>query len=382
MIQADKLIPVAGPSITDKEVAYVADATQNAWFSDHYRFNAKFESMFAEYIGVSYASSVPHCTSALHLALAANNIGFGDEVIAPDVTWIASVAPITYVGAVPVLVDIDPITWCIDLEGVEAAITPKTRAILAVNLYGSMAEWAKLRHIADQYGLVLIEDAAEAIGSTYNGSQAGSFGDVSAFSFHASKTITTGEGGMICTNDPVIHARIQVLRDHGRAPGDRFFQNNEIAFKYKMSAMQAALGIAQMERIDALVAYKRQIFQWYEDALKDVEGLALNYEPQHVTNSFWMVTVVPDDRYNIDKFILQQKLRERNIDTRPFFSSLSSLKAFKDMPHASRHIDANSKSQLPPRNGINLPSGYHVTENMAHLISSALVESLGIPAYT
>lgn len=376
MVKADEWIPVAGPSITDKEVSYVSDAAQNAWFSDHYRFNSKFESMFASYIGVSYAASVPHCTSALHLALAAYNIGPGDEVIAPDVTWIASVAPITYVGAMPVLVGIDPMTWCIDIEQVEAAITPKTRAILAVNLYGSMADWAKLRDIADGHGLVLIEDAAEAVGSTYNGRQAGSFGDVSAFSFHASKTITTGEGGMICTNDPNIYARIQSLRDHGRAPGDRFFQNNEIAFKYKMSAMQAALGIAQMERIDVLVSKKRQIFQWYHDGLKDVPGLSMNFEPQNVKNSYWMVTVVPDERYKLDKFALQEKLRERNIDSRPFFSPLSSLKAFDKLPEAKRYVCSHSNADIASQNGVNLPSGYQLTEDMIELIFRTIIDVL------
>lgn len=376
LIKAEEMIPVAGPSITDKEVAYAADAARNAWFSDHYRFNSKFETMFAAYIGVAYAASVPHCTAALHLALAAYGIGPGDQVIAPDVTWIASVAPITYVGAVPVFVDIDPVTWCINPDQVEAAITPKTRAIIAVDLYGSMANWNRLREIADRHNLILIEDAAEAIGSTYNGQRAGSLGDISAFSFHASKTITTGEGGMVCTNDPEIYARIQSLRDHGRAPGDRFFQNNEIAFKYKMSAMQAAIGIAQMERIDELVVRKRQLFQWYRDSLGDVPGLSLNFEPDNVKNSYWMVTVVPNEHYNIDKYELQEKLRDRNIDSRPFFSSLSSLKAFENRPGIRKNIKVSDKSQTVTRNGVNLPSGYQVDKNMANFISSALIEIL------
>ncbi|MBP9181557.1 MAG: DegT/DnrJ/EryC1/StrS family aminotransferase, partial [Fuscovulum sp.] len=259
------LIPVAGPSITEREGELAREAAMGAWGPDHYRYNARFESMMAEYVGVAHAVSLPHATSGLHLALAAAGIGPGDEVIGPDVTWIASMAPVSYVGATPVFVDILPDTWCLDPAAVEAAITPRTRAIIGVDLYGSMCDWAALRDIATRHGLVLIEDAAEALGSTYAGQQAGSLGDMAVFSFHGSKTITTGEGGMLVTNDAHLHARVQKLRDHGRPPGDRFFLNDEVAFKYKMSAVQAALGIAQMERIGALIDYKRRLFGWYRD---------------------------------------------------------------------------------------------------------------------
>ena len=221
-------IPVAAPSITAREGDLAREAAMTAWGPDHYRFNARFERMMADYVGVAHAVSLPHATSGLHLALAAAGIGPGDEVIGPDVTWIASMAPVSYVGATPIFVDILPDTWCIDPRAVEAAITDKTRAIIGVDLYGSMCDWPALRDIATRHGLVLIEDAAEALGSTYAGQQAGSFGDMAVFSFHGSKTITTGEGGMLVTNDKKMHARIQKLRDHGRPPGDRFFQNGGI----------------------------------------------------------------------------------------------------------------------------------------------------------
>lgn len=379
MIRAESLIPVAGPSITPREAELAAEAAATAWGPDHYRFNARFEAMFAAYLGLPQAVSVPHATSALHLACAALGLGPGDEVIAPDVTWIASVAPVTYVGATPVLVAIDPVTWCLDGDAVEAAIGPRTRAILGVDLYGSMCDWGRLRAIADRHGLALIEDAAEALGSTWQGRQAGALGDVSAFSFHGSKTVTTGEGGMLATGDADLMARVQVLRDHGRSPGDRFFQNREIAFKYKMSAVQAALGIAQMERIGDLIAQKRRIFGWYAERLAGVNGLALNAEPPGVTNSYWMVTAVPDPGFGLDKFALQAALRARNIDTRPFFSPLSELEAFAGRAASLRFVDPGSPGRIPALYGVNLPSGYHVTEEIADLVSAALREILADP---
>ena len=369
-------VPVAGPSITEREGDLAREAAMTAWGPGHYAFNARFEAMFAAYVGVRFAASLPHATSGIHLALAAAGVGPGHEVIGPDVTWVASMAPVTYVGAKPVFVDILPDTWCLDPAAVEAAITPATKAIIGVDLYGSMCNWGALRDIADRHKLFLFQDAAEALGSTYAGRQAGSHGDAAAFSFHGSKTITTGEGGMVVTDDPALFARIQQLRDHGRPPGDRFFQNTEVAFKYKMSAVQAALGIAQMERIDALIAQKRQIFAWYADALRDVPGIALNAEPQQVTNSYWMVTLVPDASYGLDKFALQTALLQRGIDTRPFFSRLTRLEAYRGQPEAARFLPEVTVGDHVAGCGINLPSGYHVTEAIVARVAEALREIL------
>jgi len=377
MIRAEKLIPVAGPSITEREGALARDAALHAIGSEHYRFNRRFEEMFATYVGVRHAVSLPHATSALHLACAALSLGPGDEVIAPDVTWIASVAPVVYTGAVPVLVAINPATWCLDPDAVEAAITPRTRAILGVDLYGSMCDWPRLREIASRHGLGLIEDAAEALGSEMLGRRAGAFGDLAAFSFHGSKTVSTGEGGMLVTDDDALHARVTVLRDHGRPSGDRFFQNEEIAFKYKMPAVAAALGIAQMERIDELIAYKRRLFGWYAERLSGRNDIAINAEPEGVLNSYWMVTVIPDEAHGIDKFTLQSRLRERNVDSRPFFSALSSLPAFKDRPECTRLADLTLPGHRLAERGVNLPSGYGLTEADVDLVCRALDETLG-----
>jgi perosamine synthetase len=371
-------IAVAGPSITDREVELVADAARNAWFQDNYVYNARFERMVADYIGVAHAISLPHCTAALHLALAALGVGPGDEVIVPDVTWIASVAPVVYVGAEPVLVDILPDTWCLDPGAVEAAIGPRTKAIIGVDLYGSTCDWTRLQDIADRHGLFLIEDAAEAMGSVHGGRRAGAFGVASAFSFHGSKTVATGEGGMLATNDPALYQRILVLRDHGRQPGDRFFQNHEFAFKYRMSAVQAALGVGQMERIDELIAYKRAIFGWYRDRIGDLNGVSINAEPAGTENSYWMVTAVPDQAFGLDKFALMAAFDQRNIDTRPFFSQLSTLPALDDRPAAKRFLTPADKGAHAATCGINLPSGYHMDEAKVDRVCTALKEILAV----
>jgi perosamine synthetase len=376
MIVAPERIPVAGPWITEREPELAAEAARTAWYGNHYAFNARFERMLADYIGVAHAVSLPHATAALHLALAALGVGPGDEVIVPDVTWIASVAPVVYVGASPVLVDILPVTWCIDPDAVLAAIGPKTKAIIGVDLYGSTCDWARLEAIAGRHGLALIEDAAEALGSVHHGKRAGAFGHASAFSFHGSKTVATGEGGMLATNDQALYDRVLRLRDHGRAPGDRFFQNDEIAFKYRMNAVTAALGVAQMERIDELIAKKRAIFGWYAERLGGMNGVCMNVEPPGTENSYWMVSIAPDASFGMDKFALMQAFGERNIDTRPFFSQLSTLGAFADRPASKRFVSASDKGAHVARYGINLPSGYNMDEAKADLISRALKEIL------
>jgi len=374
MIVSPERIPVAGPSITDREPELAAEAARTAWYGNHYAYNARFEKMLADYVGVAHAVSLPHCTAGLHLALAALGVGPGDEVIVPNVTWIASVAPIVYVGAEPVLVDIRADTWCIDPDAVEAAIGPKTKAIIGVDLYGSMCDWDRLHAIADRHGLDLIEDSAEALGSSLNGRKAGAFGRVSAFSFHGSKTVATGEGGMLATNDAKLFERVLFLRDHGRTPGDRFFQNSEIAFKYRMSAVQAALGVAQMERIDDLIAQKRAIFRWYQERLGDLQGVALNCEPTGVVNSYWMVTIVPDASFGFDKFEIMDELNKRNIDSRPFFSRLSDLQAFDDRPVSKRFVTPHERGAAIAQGGVNLPSGYNMDEAKVDIVAAAVRE--------
>ena len=367
---------VSGPSITQKEIDYVRDAVASAWYGNANVYHERFERAFADYLGVRYAMALPSCTSGLHLALAALGVGPGDEVVVPDVTWIASSAPVSYVGATPVFADVDERTWCLSADSFAACVTPRTKAVIPVDLYGNQPDWAAVRAVAAEHGIAVVEDAAEAVGSEYNGRKAGTFGRVGVFSFHGSKTLTTGEGGLLATDDAELFARAQFLRDHGRKPGDKMFFNHEVAYKYKMSSMQAALGLAQLERIEELVAHKRDIYRWYAEELAGLDGVTLNYEAPGTKNVYWMVTVILDPRFGLRKEQLMARFAERNIDCRPFFHPLSSIPAYRDTPQAEAARARNHVSYRVSPYGLNLPSGMDMTEAKVGRVCATLREIL------
>jgi perosamine synthetase len=369
-------IPIAGPSITQKEIDYVTDAVKSAWYADANKFHTRFERAFAAHCGRKHAVSLPSCTSGLHLALLALGVGRGDEVIVPDATWIASVAPVVYVGATPIFADIDARTWCLCPDSFESLITPRTKAAIVVDLYGSMPNWDRLAEIAARHGIAIIEDAAEAIGSRWQDRPAGSFGVMSAFSFHGSKTLTTGEGGMLVLDDNGLLDRVMRQRDHGRAPGDTMFFNEELGWKYKMSSMQAALGLAQLERIDELVAGKRRIYGWYREELADWNGGSLNPDVLGLHNSYWMTTVVLNGDAGLTKEAVVLYLRKNGVDARPFFYPLSAIPAFHGtlQAAAARARNVNSYSVTPY--GINLPSALVLAQSDVALASAALREAV------
>lgn len=375
-------IPVSGPWITEREVQYVADAVTHAWYDQANRWHDRFERAFALHLQVPFVTSLPSCTSAIHLSLAAMGIGPGDEVIVPDITWIATSAPIQYVGAVPVFADVDPHTWVLTPESLKECVTSRTRAAIPVDLYGSMPDYEGLRRVADAHGVALIEDAAEAVGSTWHGRPAGSFGTTGVFSFHGSKTLTTGEGGLLATSDEALFRKILQLRDHGREPGDRFFRNTAVGFKYKMSAMQAALGTAQLERVEELVAKKRQIFSWYRERLEDLQDIALNAEPPGLRNSYWMVTLVWDRQGRPDQRRLQDELDRRGIDTRPFFHPLSSLPAYQHHPQSGPARDRNRVAYGLRDRALNLPSALNLTEGQVDRVCREVSSLLKTPGAT
>jgi perosamine synthetase len=365
-------IPVSGPWISQKEVDYVADATANAWYQNANSYHQRFEKAFAEYLGVRYTMALPSCTSAIHLSLLALRVGPGDEVIVPDITWIASAAPVTYVGAMPVFADVERDTWCLSAKSFEQLITPRTKAIIPVDLYGSVPDWDAVLAVAKARNIAVIEDAAEAIGSEYHGKRAGAFGLCSVFSFHGSKTLTTGEGGLLATSSEEIFKRASFLRDHGRPPGDKLFYNTEIAYKYKMSSMQAALGLAQLERVEELVSRKREIFSWYKSELEGVPGLTLNAEPAGTRNSYWMNTVILDRSHGLDKKTLMEALSEYGVDCRPFFHPLSSLPAYESSDEAKRAAARNVVSYDLSARGINLPSGLNLSQPLVKRVCDSL----------
>lgn len=375
---ATERIPVAGPWVTDLEVRYVAEAAANDWYDKAAQSVGQFEEDFARYLGAHHAAAVPHGTSGLHLAMLALAIGPGDEVIVPESTWVASAAPIVYTGATPVFADIDPDTWCIRADSLERCISPRTKAIVTVDLYGSVPDMGSIRSVAD--GIPIVEDAAQAIGATWHGQPAGRLGDIAVFSFHGTKTLTTGEGGMVVTDRRDLFDRMSTLRNHGRNPANyRYLFTDEIGYKYQMSSLQAAFGRAQLSRIDELLDKKEQIFRWYEARLGDVPGIRLNYDPPGVRNTYWMVTVVVDDSYALSTRQMMESFDRQAVDTRPFLPPLSSLAPFSTPDTICGGADLNPIAYDIAARSINLPSALMLEErhvdrvctHFLHLLNSS-----------
>ena len=340
------------PSITDLETQYAADAAANGWGERCYDYIVRFEKLFREYTGTTHAIATSSCTGAMHMGLAALGISEGDEIILADTNWIATAAPIVHLGATPVFVDVDKHSWCIDPQAAANAITPRTRAIVATHLYGNMADMDALLAIGARHDIPIIEDSAEAIGSAWHGRRAGAMGSFATFSFHGTKTVTTGEGGMFVTSDAELYERVLTLSNHGRARSQKKqFWPDMVGFKYKMSNIQAAIGCAQMERIDELVERKRAIFARYRQELLGLPGVSMNPEPEGTINGAWMPTVVFSAESGVTRSQMQDAFAMADIDARVFFHPLSSLSMFEARP---QNVNAWS---IPDR-AINLPS-YH-----------------------
>lgn len=343
------------PSITELEVRYATDAAAHGWGERWHEYIDRFEQAFRGHLRVRHAIATSSCTGAAHMGLAALGIGPSDEVIIGDINWIASAAPITYLGAKPVFVDVLPDTWCIDPGKAEAAITPRTKAIIAVHLYGNLCDMDALLAISAKHGIPVVEDAAEAIGSAWHGKRAGSMGAFGTFSFHGTKTVTTGEGGAFVTEDSSLYEKVLTLSNHGRARGQaRQFWPDRVGFKYKMSNLQAAIGCAQMERIKELIAGKRRVFRYYADRLADLP-VKMNPEPPGTVNGFWMPTIVVDENASFDREALLDAFKANNIDGRVFFWPLSMLPMFKAKPD-------NTVSYGLYTRAVNLPTYHDLSE--------------------
>ncbi|RJP24571.1 MAG: DegT/DnrJ/EryC1/StrS family aminotransferase [Candidatus Abyssobacteria bacterium SURF_5] len=363
-------IHYAKPSVTDLEIAYVTDAITNGWGEHCYDYITKFENAFKKYLGVEFAVATSSCTGALHLALAVLNVGYGDEIIIGDINWIASVAPVVYLGAKPVFVDVLPDSWCIDPERIEEAITPRTKAIIAVHLYGNLAEMDRIMAVARKHNLYVIEDAAEALGSEYRGKKAGSIAHFGVFSFHGTKTVSTGEGGMLVTNQEDLFKAACILANHGRNPEvKKMFFPDRIGYKYKLSNLQAAMGLAQVERVDELVSKKREIFFQYRNSLSVLPELSFNPEPPHTINSYWMPTVIFDRKLKINRDQVIKHFKDKYVDMRPFFYPLSSLPMFDKKL-------TNTVSYDTYERGINLPSYYDLNQENVEFICKQLRDFL------
>ena len=363
-----KFVPVYEPSITDRELAYVTDAVKSGWISSIGEYITEFERKFAGFIGVKYAVAVSNGTAALHLALASLGITHGHEVIVPDLTFIATANAVTYTGAKPVFADIDPEHWCIDPEDIVRKITPHTKAIIPVDVYGHPAEMDRIMAIANDYGLYVVEDAAEAHGAEYKGKKIGSFGNFGIFSFYGNKILTTGEGGMLTTDDPQLYTRALELRDHAMSKEKRYW-HIDIGFNYRMTNLQAAIGLAQLERIEELLRRKLAIFQWYAESLGKRTDFRLNPQAPWAKNVYWMVCLLLDKRTRISRDDLIVQLRSRGIDSRPFFYPLTHMPMYKG--HAPNRV-AHDISQC----GINLPSGYGLDQETVRHIGQEILHIL------
>lgn len=339
-------IPIYSPSLSGNEKKYVNECLDSTWISSNGRFISAFENKFAEYTGATYALTTCNGTVALHLALLALGIGKGDEVIVPTLTYVASVNSITYTGATPVFVDSLRTTWQMDPEDILRKITPHTRAILIVHLYGHPCEMEVIKRIALQHNLLIVEDCAEAFGSIYEGVHVGSFGDIAAYSFYGNKTITTGEGGMVTTNNQYIIEQARRLRGQGLAMG-REYWHDIIGYNYRMTNICAAIGLAQLEQADLFLERKRIIARWYQDRLA---GLPLGFhgEAENVVHSYWMCSILVEDPELRDP--LREYLRKAGIETRPVFNPVHK------MPMYAHDNSYYKIAEDLSRRGINLPS--------------------------
>jgi perosamine synthetase len=364
-----KKIPINKPSITALEIEYVNDAIANGWGEHCYDYIYRFEKQFSAYLGSHYSLATSSCTGAIHLALMAMGVKAGDEVIVPEITWIATAEPILYIGAKPVFVDVLPDTWCIDPQKIEEAITPKTKAIIVVHVYGNVCEMDEISAIAKKHNLMVLEDAAEGLGSEYKGKKCGNLADAGVFSFHGTKTLSTGEGGMLVTNHEHLYEQAKVLNDHGRNPKDpdhRVFWMRDYGYKYKISNLQAAMGCAQIERVEELIDKKRLIFSWYKELLKDFPS-QLNPEPSHTKNGYWLPTAVIDPSLNFDRDEFFAFCRKRYIDSRPFFYPLSSLPMFDTKSQNQVAYDLSARA-------INLPSFHDMEFNEVEKVCLSMKE--------
>lgn len=355
------------PSITELEERYAADAVRTGWGPHCYDYLDKFEKQFSDYIGSKFAVATSCGTGAMQLGLAALGIGAGDEVILADTNWVASVAPVVHLGATPVFVDICPDTWCLDPVQVEKAITPRTKAIIAVHLYGNLCDMEALEAIASRYNLLLIEDAAEAIGSHWNGRFAGTRGTFGIFSFHGTKTVTTGEGGMLVSDDADFVNRVRTLNNHGRVAGDtRQFWATVVGYKFKMSNVQAAIGCAQLDRIAELVDRKREIFFAYKAGLSDLP-VTMNPVPEDCAYGYWMPTVVFEAATSVTQKQVLGMFKQDNIDGRAFFPPLSGQADFA--------LRNNPYSQSIALRAVNLPSYHDMTDSDQQRVINVIREA-------
>jgi perosamine synthetase len=361
---SDRFIPISEPLLSGHEIEYVSECVRSGWVSSLGKYIAEFEQRFADFCGVRHGIAVSNGTTALHLALVALGIASGDEVIVPTLTFIATANAVRYTGATPVFADSEAETWNLDAADVRRRVTPRTRAIIPVHVYGHPVDMDPLLELARQHGIHVIEDAAEAHGALYKGKRVGSLGEINAFSFYGNKIITTGEGGLLTTDDDALNEKVRFLRDHAMSPEKRYW-HTDVGYNYRITNLQAALGVAQMERIEEFIAKKRRIAQLYNEGLRGLDYLTLPPEASWATSVYWMYSILLAEDFPISRDDVMRRLRQQNIDSRPFFYPI--------------HVQPPYRADLSlpvaedlSRRGINLPSAVTLTEADIQRIAGAL----------
>ena len=368
--RADKVL-TAGPLVGSLEAAYPFDAATRGWNANHSDYIQKFEQEFAEFVGAKYAMATSSCTGALHLALLAAGIGPGDEVIVPEITWVATASAVAYTGATPVFCDVKLDTWTLNPQLMESLISDRTKAVIPVHLYGFPADIDEISGIARKHGIRVIEDAAPAIGALKHGKAVGTFGDIGCYSFQGAKLLVTGEGGMLTTDDEELFKRAKKLQDHGRTPGT--FWIEELGYKYKMSNVTAALGLAQLRRADNQILRKQRIRGWYEEGLKGSDDLVFQLPTPGSTPIHWMTSIRLTSTGKGAAENLMAKLAVSGIDTRPVFPAISRYEFWQGArrPAGTNALDIS-------RNGINLPSGVGLSRETVEYVCEQIMLELAL----
>jgi len=374
-----RVIPVCEPTLGGNEAKYVLDCVESNWISSAGKYIPRFEEAFAEACDARYGVACANGTVALHLALATLGVGPGDEVILPTFTMIATINAVTYTGATPVLVDSEPVTWNVDINQVADKITPRTRVVMPVHTYGHPVDMGPLLEMAERHGFYIVEDAAEAHGAEYRGRKAGSLGHAGCFSFYANKIITTGEGGMITTNDPEIARLARILRDHAFSE-ERHFWHKYLGYNYRMTNMQAAIGLAQTEQLATFVASRRANAARYSAALDQIPGIVTPPEADWAKNVFWMYSILVQDEFGMTRDGLRAYLADHGIETRTFFIPMHLqpiyYRAFKGQRYPIAEMLCQRGFYLPSASSLTMREIDYVTG----MVGQAHQDAAGTPA--
>ena len=360
-----KKISSAGPSITSKEIRLVNQAIRDGWQDKMNYYVESFVEEFSDYVGLKYCLTTSHCTEAIYLALLTLDIGAGDEVIVPDLTWVAAVSPIVHVGATPVFCDVDKNSFCLTAANIKKCITKKTKAIIGVDLLGNMPQWDEIIKLCKESKIHIIEDAAEGLGAKYKKKPAGNFGKISLFSFNATKLIMSGQGGAFCTNDENLYNKAKLLIHHGidKKLTGKYYWSNIIGYNYQWTNLQAALALAQLRRINELLDYKKWLHENYFYQLSNIEDLHLNCFENNVNPSHWINAVVLVGKRKMKKEIVCEFFKKKNIDMRPMFYQVSEMPPFKKYLNRFKGRKNNANAHYISKYGVILPYGYNLSIN-------------------